>query len=101
MVLCDKYPVPKTEDILATLNGGIYVVRFITNLSLVSMKSRIKKFTNGKYSQRVFRSSRLKFGVHSSSGIFEKELETRVLASRLLKFRQMIFTFLAKMTRNI
>ena len=40
VVSCDKYPVPKTEDILATINDReVYKVTFITSSSAVSIKS--------------------------------------------------------------
>ena len=46
----DKYPVPKTEDIVTTKNGGICKVNFIKRVSTVSNKTWIKKFTGCKYS---------------------------------------------------
>ena len=42
---CDKYPVPKTDDIFSNNKLG-NKVRFLISLSAVSINSRIKKFTD-------------------------------------------------------
>ena len=52
---CDKYPIPKTEDIFATLNGmgKIHKTRFKSGLSTTSSFNKFERNTHHKYTQRT------------------------------------------------
>ena len=77
---CDVYPVPKTEDLLATLNGG---ERF-TKLDLSQAYQQLKldeesqKLCTINTHKGLFQPTRLQFGIHSASGIFQREMESRL-----------------------
>ena len=77
---CDKYPVPKTEDIQQTINGAKKFTKLDLSQayqqSVVNPASRNLLTVNTH--KGLFRPIRLQFGVHSASGIFQRELENRV-----------------------
>ena len=67
---CDKYPIPKTEDIFATLDGrGL-------DLSQSCQQFPISQLLTINTHKGLFQLTR--FGVHSVSGIFQRELENRL-----------------------
>ena len=74
---CDNYPVPKTEDLLATLNGG----KKFTKLDLrraymqLELDEASQEFLTVNTHKGLFRPTRLMFGVHSASGVFQREME--------------------------
>ena len=77
---CVNYPVPKTEDLLATLNGG----QKFTKLDLkqaymqLALNERSQEFLTVNTHKGLFRPSRLMFGVHSAAGVFQREIEKRL-----------------------
>ena len=81
---CDKYPIPKTEDIFATLHGGEKFSKLDLSQAyqqlILSQNSRELLTINTH--KGLFQPTRLQFGVHSASGIFQRELESR-LASKV------------------
>lgn len=86
---CDKYPIPKTEDIFATLNGG----EKFTKLDLSQAYQQLvlnpdsRNLLTINTHKGLFRPTRLQFGVHSASGIFQRELESRVAHIPFVKVR--------------
>ena len=76
----DTYPVPKTEDLLATLNGG---ERF-TKLDLrqayqqVRMDEESQKLCTVNTHKGLFQPLRLQFGIHAAAGRFQREMEQRL-----------------------
>ena len=75
--LCDKYPVPKTEDLFATLNGGEKFSKLDLSHAyqqlLLSPESCPLLTVNTH--KGLFQPKRLQFGIHSASGIFQREME--------------------------
>ena len=77
---CDSYPVPKTEDLLATLNGG----KRFTKLDLrqaymqLAVDEVSQEYLTIKTHKGLFRPTRLMFGVHLASGVFQREMEKRL-----------------------
>ena len=73
--ICDNYPLPKTEDLFASLNGG----EKFTKLDLahayqqVMLESESRKLLTINTHRGLFEPSRLQFGVHSATGIFQRE----------------------------
>ena len=69
---CDKYSVPKTEDLLATLNVG----QKLTKLDLSQAYQQLLLDENSSdyltinAHKGLFRPTRLQFGVHSAARIF-------------------------------
>ena len=86
---CDKYPVPKTEDIFATLHGGEKFTKLDLSQAyqqlLLSPKSRELLTVNTH--KGLFQPTHLQFGVHSASGIFQRELENRLVSIPFVKVR--------------
>ena len=72
---CDTYPVPKTEDLLATLN----VVERFSKLDLcqayqqLTMDEESQKLCTVNTHRGLFQPTRLQFGTHSAAGIFQRE----------------------------
>ena len=77
---CDNYPVPKTEDLLATLNGGEKFTKLDLSqayqqllLDEQSQECLTINMHKGRY-----KPTRLQFGFHSAAGIFQREMEKRL-----------------------
>ena len=77
---CDNYPVPKTEDLLATLNGG-------QKFSKLDLSQAYQQLLLDQESQEcltvnthrgLYKPTRLQYGVHSAAGIFQREMEKRL-----------------------
>jgi predicted aspartyl protease len=79
---CDVYPVPKTEDLLATLNGG----EKFTKLDLrqayqqLELDEGSQKLCTVNTHKGLFQPSRLQYGIHTAAGIFQREMERRLTA---------------------
>ncbi len=77
---CDNYPVPKTEDLLATLNGG----QKFTKLDLSQAYQQLvldqesQEYLTINTHKGLYKPTRLQFGVHSAAGIFQREMEKRL-----------------------
>lgn len=73
----DKYPIPKTEDLLATLAGG----RKFTKLDMSQAYQQLlldedsKKYTTINTHKGLYQYNRLPFGVSSAPGIFQRTME--------------------------
>ena len=74
---CDKYPAPKTEDIFATLYGGEKFTKLDLSQAYQQLLSRELLTVNTH--KGLFQPTRLQFRVHSASGIFQRELENRLI----------------------
>ena len=77
---CNKYPVPKTEDLLATLNGG----QKFTKLDLsqayqqLLLDEQSSDYLTINTHKGLFQPTRLQIGVHSTAGILQREMESRL-----------------------
>ena len=73
----DNYPIPKTEDLYATLSGG----KEYTKLDLTQEYQQIeldedsKRYTTINTHKGLYQYNRLPFGISSSPGIFQRTLE--------------------------
>jgi hypothetical protein len=73
----DNYPIPKTEDLYATLGGG----KEFTKLDLSQAYQQLvldeesKKYTTINTHKGLFRYNRLPFGIASAPGIFQRVME--------------------------
>ena len=87
--LCDKYPIPKTEDLFATLNGGEKFSKLDLSHAyqqlLLSPESHPLLTVNTH--KGLFQPKRLQFGIHSASGIFQREMEKRLDKIPFVKVR--------------
>ena len=75
-----KYPVPKTEDLLATLNGK----KRFSKLDLSQAYQQLllhedsKELLTVNTHKGLFQPNRLQFGVNSAAGIFQREMEKKI-----------------------
>ena len=73
---CDNYPLPCTEDLLATPNGGGGGGQKFTKLDLshayqqILLDNESREYLTVNTHCGLFQSIRLQFGVHSASGVF-------------------------------
>ena len=73
----DNYPIPKTEDLLATLGGG----NKFTKLDMSQAYQQLlldedsKKYTTINTHKGLYQYNRLPFGVSSAPGIFQQTME--------------------------
>jgi len=73
----DNYPIPRVEDLFATLSGG----KFFTKLDLsqayqqLLLDEEAKKFVVINTQRGLFQYNRLPFGVSSAPGIFQRAME--------------------------
>ena len=73
----DNYPIPKTENLLATLDGG----NKFTKLDMSQANQQLvldedsKKYTTINTHKGLYQYNRLPFGVSSSPGIFQRTME--------------------------
>ena len=81
----DKYPVPKTEALLATLNGGQKFTKLDLSQAYQQLLLDVKTFVYLTINMHkgIFRPTRLQFGVHSTAGIFQREMESRLIHTPL------------------
>ena len=86
---CDKYALPKTEDIFATIVGEEKFSKLDLSQAyqqLVLSPGSRELLTINTH-KGLFQPTRLQFGVHSASGIFQRELENRLATIPFVKIR--------------
>ena len=77
---CDNYPIPNTNDLFATMEGG----KKFTKLDLsqayqqLSLAESSREFLTVNTHQGLYRPTRLQYGVHSATGIFQREMDKRL-----------------------
>ena len=77
---CDKYPILKTEDIFATLHGGekFSKLDLSQGYQQLILSQNLRELLTINTHKGLFQPTTLQFGVHSASGIFQRELESRL-----------------------
>ena len=73
----DNYPIPKTEDLLATLGGGGKFTKLDMSQAYqqLLLDEESKKFTTINTHKGLYQYNRLPFGVSSAPGIFQRTME--------------------------
>ena len=85
----DHYPIPKIQDLLATIGGG----QKYTKLDLrhaylqIELDDESKPYTTISTHRGLFQYNRLPFGISSSPGIFQRVIETLVEGITCVKAR--------------
>ena len=87
--LCDKYSVPKTEDIFATLNGGEKFCKLDPSHTCqqLQISTESRPLLTANTHKGFFQPKRLQFGIHSASVIFQREMEKRLDKIPFVKVR--------------
>ena len=86
---CDKYPILKTEDIFATLHGGEKFSKLDLNegYQQLILSQNLRELLTINTHKGLFQPTTLQFGVHSTSGIFQRELESRLASITFVTVR--------------
>ena len=73
----DNYPIPKTEDLLATLGGGNKFTKLDMSQAYqqLLLDEESKKFTTINTHKGLYQYNRLPLGVSSAPGIFQRTME--------------------------
>ena len=74
----DRYPIPKIEDLLATLKGGRYFSKLDLQHAYQQLKldAESQKYVVINTKRGLFRYTRLPFGIASAPGIFQRVMES-------------------------
>ncbi|CAG2222283.1 unnamed protein product [Mytilus edulis] len=85
----DNYPIPKTEDLYATLGGGQEYTKLDLNQAYqqIELDEDSKRYVTINTHKGLFRYNRLPYGVASSPGIFQRTLENVVQGIANVLFR--------------
>ena len=73
----DNYPIPKTEDLFATLNGGQQFTKLDMSQAYqqLMLDEESKVYTTINTHKGLFRYTRLPFGVSSAPGIYQQVMD--------------------------
>lgn len=73
----DNYPIPKTEDLLATLGGGEKFTKLDMSQAYqqMTLDEESRKFTTINTHKGLFQYNRLPCGISSAPGIFQRTME--------------------------
>ena len=73
---CVSYPIPRTEDIYATLRGGQKFSKLHLSHAYqqLELDEETKELLTVNIHRGLYRPTRLQFGVHSATGIFQREM---------------------------
>ena len=76
----DNYPLPKTEDLFATLNGGKLFCKLDLSHAYqqLVLDDESRECLTVNTHKGLYQPTRLQYGVHSASGIFQREIEKRL-----------------------
>ena len=78
---CDNYPIPSTSEQLATLKGGKKFSKIDLSQAYqqLELDDESKELLTVSTHKGLYQPDRLQFGIHSATGIFQREME-RILA---------------------
>lgn len=73
----DNYPIPKCEDLFATLNGGQQFTKLDMSQAYQQLKldEQSKQYTTINTHKGLFRYNRLPYGISSAPGIYQRVME--------------------------
>ena len=73
----DNYPIPKVEDLLATLGGGEKFTKLDMSQAYqqLQLEAESKQYTTINTHKGLFQYNRLPYGVSSAPGIFQRNME--------------------------
>ena len=77
---CDSYPIPRTEDIFATLRGGQKFSKLDLSHAYqqLELDEETQELLTANTHRGLYRPTRLQFGVNSVTGIFQREMDKRL-----------------------
>ena len=74
----NRYPIPKVEDLFATLEGGATFTKLDLSQAYLQLKldPESRKYVVINTHKGLFRYTRLPYGISSAPGIFQKVMES-------------------------
>ena len=77
---CDNYPIPKTEDLFASLGGGDKFTKLdLSNAYLqLELEEESQELLTLNTHKGLYRPTCLQFGVHSATGIFQRKMDQKL-----------------------
>ena len=74
----DNYPIPKIEDLYATMGGGMEFTKLYLSQAYqqLELDEESKKYTTINTHKGLFRYNRLPYGIASAPGIFQRTIES-------------------------
>ena len=74
----DRYPIPKVEDLFATLSGGVLFSKIDLSQAYqqLELDEESKQYTVINTHRGLFRFNRLPFGISSAPGIFQRTMDS-------------------------
>ena len=77
---CDSYPIPNTSEQLATLAGGEKYTKIDLSQAYqqLELDEPSRKLLTINTHRGLYLPQRLQFGVHSATGIFQREIDKRL-----------------------
>lgn len=74
----DRYPLPKAEDLLATLGQGTFFTKLDLSSAYAQMEldQESKKYTYINTHKGLFVNNRCPFGVRSAAAVFQRNMES-------------------------
>ena len=87
--ICDYYPLPKVDDLYATLSGGEKFSKLDLAFAYqqLELDESSKELLTVNTHRGLFQPTRLQFGVYSTSGIFQRKMERLLGKVRFTKVR--------------
>ena len=85
----DTYPIPSTIDQLAMLAGGEKFTKLDLSQAYqqLELDEASRELLTINTHQGLYRPSRLQFGVHSATGMFQREMDSRLCRIPMVKVR--------------
>ena len=85
----DSYPVPSTEDQLATFAGGQKFTKLDLSQAYQQLEfdDQSRELLTINTHRGLYQPTRLQFGVHSATGIFQREMDRRLSRIPFVKVR--------------
>ena len=73
----DNYPIPKTEDLLTQLGGGVHFTKLDLSQAYqqLELEEESKRYTTISTHKGLFEYNRLCYGIASAPGIFQRTME--------------------------
>ena len=77
---CDNYPIPKTEDLFASLGGGEKFTKLDLSQAYLQLQldDESQEYLTLNTHRGLYRPTRLQFGVHSATGIFQRKMDQKL-----------------------
>lgn len=100
---CVKYSIARAEDLLVTFNGGERFSKLYLNHAYhqLVLEEGSRKYLILNTDKSLFERTRLQYGIHSETGIFQREMEKRLINVHITVLRMNDILISGKKIMNI